>query len=1025
MKIWRVLLIAAASLVVVLVIATVLVFNSGFQTWIARKAVAAQPDLKADIGRVSVGLNQVELTSVKVTQPGLILTLPSASIDVSVLKAASKKVEVKRLTAHGWTLDLTAPQKVAGARVLGRQGLAGYVAVLGQAQAAPATQAEAFQGIFSQLKLPVDLAVDAVDLAGEVIFPMEPGQPAGRARVTITGGQLAAGREGSFVVTADAGLAGAVTSLSSRSQIGVRMDTPSSIDRVSVKMDAKAVGTQFPQGAALQLDLNAERRSGGTESYVALIKSAGKSLVDLQAQLPLGAKKLEGKVLLSMQDSDLTPFALGRPLPAFTAKADSAFGVDTQFTQFQANGTLDLVLSKLEVIQKELASLGVLRVNATFAAEQVDSLLRVSTLQARVDGEKPVAVIDVRQAFEYNLETSELRGVDTTRDLVAISLEGVPLAWAQPFLSNMSLSGGEARGAFIVKAAGGGFSVRAQAPLTVSTFSLAQDGAPLLKDIALSVSPSADVTPQGWQAELADFAVRSGTVKLLSLAAKAGQVSGQKEPIKATGTFAVDLPGVLAQPAAGGAVVLNRGAASGQFTASSGEKQEVAAQMVFSDLVSGQEAFPKVSLDVRADLGADGKFAAQVPIQLEKEGRNSDVQLEAKGTQTAAGVEVNARVTSTMLHVDDVKILGAPFAGASSEQPVSSPPNTPDNKPIWAGIKGQLTLALQQVVYSPELIVKDINGSVSISEAAVTLEALKAVLGTGGQVAVNGGLTFTPVAKQPYTLKADVAVTNLDSGATLKAFKSGDALPLVEGKFDLTTKVAASGASLDALADQARGDVRITSKGGLFRPVPSNYVDALSSARTQLLKRTEQAGAISSLAGALGAKLPGNLGGATAKVQAVAERLGELEAVVKLISEVKFDQLTFDAGSDSNLDTILRDLTITSPELRFVGAGGLKYQPDVPLWKQALSLRLNGAARGKAAEAMKKANLLGDSVDALGYIPLTLAVNVDGTAEKPDTSKLVAALIEKVLALKMEPGDLERIRQGDIASLLNLLTQLK
>ncbi|HRE82002.1 MAG TPA: hypothetical protein PLN52_13175, partial [Opitutaceae bacterium] len=127
MKIWRVLLIAAASLVVVLLIATVLVFNSGFQTWIARKAVAAQPDLKADIGRVSVGLNHVELTSVRLTQPGLILTLPSASVDVSVLKAASKKVEVKRLTAHGWTLDLTAPQKVAGARVLGRQGVAGYV----------------------------------------------------------------------------------------------------------------------------------------------------------------------------------------------------------------------------------------------------------------------------------------------------------------------------------------------------------------------------------------------------------------------------------------------------------------------------------------------------------------------------------------------------------------------------------------------------------------------------------------------------------------------------------------------------------------------------------------------------------------------------------------------------------------------------------------------------------------------------------------------------------------------------------
>jgi len=1027
MKFLRVLLFASTAIIVLILVGVGVAFNSSFQTWATRRALAAQPDLKADVGRVSVGLNRIELGNIRLVRPGMILTLPSATVDVSAIKAAGKKVDVKKIVAHGWTLDLTAPAKVAGSLPPGRKGLAGYVAVLATVSAAPAEKSAAFHGIFGRMKLPVELSLDRADLAGEVIFPTEADKPPGRAKVTLTGGQLGAGKEGSFTVVADATLTGAVTSLSSRSQIGIRMDTPSSIDRIAATTEAKAIGAQFPNGAELQSNLKAERGTQGAETYRLVATSGGRTLVSLDAELPSGAARLDGKVVLAVRDTDLSPFALGRPVPTFVATADTKFWADTAFERFGASGTLDLAVSKLEAIQKELGTVGALKINATFALEHTGTSLRVTTLQARVDGVKPLATVDVRQAFEYILESGELRVADANRDLVALTVEVFPLAWAQPFLGKLALTGGEARGAFVVRAAGGGFSVRPQAPFTVSSFSLSQDGNAVLRDVSLSLNPSADVTPKGWQAEIADFSARSGSATLLSLSAKAGQVSGDKQPVKATGSFAVDLPGTLAQPVAAGAVRLSRGAAKGQFTLSSGEKQEVATQVVISDLAAAnQESLPKVSIDLRADIAANGQFAAQMPLLVEQAGRKSDLSIDAKGKSSSAGVEVEARVSSTLVHVNDMKSLLLPLAGDTKAKPTRPTPSpTPDTKPVWAGVKGKLSLALQQVIYSPDLTVRDINGTVSIAEAAVTLEALKAVLGTGGQLAVSGGVTFVPATAKPYTLKADIAVSNLDSGATLKAFSSGPALPLVEGKFDLASKVSASGPNLASLADQARGDVKISSKGGLFRPVPSNYVEALGSARTQILKRTEQVSAISSLAGALGAKLPGNLGGTTAKIQSLAERIGDLEAIVKLIAEVKFDQLTFDAGGDNNLDTVLRDLTITAPELRFVGAGGLKYQPNVPLWKQALSLKLNGAARGKAAEVMKKGNLLGEQVDGLGYTPLSLAIDVDGTAEKPDTSKLVASLIEKVLSLKLEPGEIEKIRQGDIASLLALLGQLK
>ena len=59
----------------------------------------------------------------------------------------------------------------------------------------PASAAvEAFDGIFSRIKIPVDLSVDGVQLEGDVILP----ESRGRVKVTLAGGGLREGREGKF-----------------------------------------------------------------------------------------------------------------------------------------------------------------------------------------------------------------------------------------------------------------------------------------------------------------------------------------------------------------------------------------------------------------------------------------------------------------------------------------------------------------------------------------------------------------------------------------------------------------------------------------------------------------------------------------------------------------------------------------------------------------------------------------------------------------------------------------------------------
>jgi hypothetical protein len=252
MKLKRVLLFGSLAVLVLLVALVALAFNSGVQTWAVRRALKGQPDLSVEVGRVSVGLQSVVLSQITLRQPGLKLTLPEVTSELSVIDAVSRKVRVRRVKAHGWTLDLTAPAPLAAGGSPERRAVAGYFAVLsgvnGNASAAPAPKAEAFAGIFGLLRLPVELSLEDADLAGAVIFPTAAGQPAGRAVVTVTGGKLGAAREGRFRVEAKAEMSGAVSQLTATSDIGLRMDAPDSIDRVSAVTDLVAVGSRFPGG---------------------------------------------------------------------------------------------------------------------------------------------------------------------------------------------------------------------------------------------------------------------------------------------------------------------------------------------------------------------------------------------------------------------------------------------------------------------------------------------------------------------------------------------------------------------------------------------------------------------------------------------------------------------------------------------------------------------------------------------------------------------------------------------------------
>ncbi|HEX2855221.1 MAG TPA: hypothetical protein VHO24_18445 [Opitutaceae bacterium] len=1012
MKLVRPLLIGLAVVTVLGVIAVSVAFTSGFQTWAARKALARQPGMQGTIGSVSAGLSRVEAKDVRIVRDGAVLSLPAVEANLPLVSAGmSQKVTITRLVAKGWVLDLTnadpAVRKVVAAPLL--PSLAPRTrdfSLVNSAFAADATNpppastaplARIFRGVFAQLQLPVDLSLDGVELEGEVIVAPVPGKPAERLKVIVRGGGLAAGKEGTFTFNCSATAGAGVAPISAQALQGTltaAMDTPRTFTRLAVKGEASASGTQFPRGVKLNVQLSATRGASG-ESYVVSLAGEGKQLAGLNVEFPFtpggitANSKLSGTWKINLRDADLAPFALGFPLPVFETAGEGAFETDAAFAAIHASGKLSATADKLGVVRPELAAMGQVRMNSAFDLARHGDALRVERLTLDLAGEKPVASVRALQAFDFNPKTAELTA-DPTRDLFGVTLEGVPLAWAQPFLTGVKVSGGDLKGDFVASAGGGGLALRPKQPLTISNLGVTQEGKPLVQAVDLSVNASADYTPQGWQMVIAPFTARSGAATLLTLEAKAGQLAGRDRSIKATGKLTSNFPALLTQPATAGAAQITSGDASLDFSASLGARQEIQARLAIVNLAAAARdasvKLPVITADLRADREADGKITIGLPVLVERDGRKSDLNIAGTLLPDKTGFAIDAHVTSTLLVVEDVQILASPFGAASAAPATPGQPAPRDTTPAWAGLSGKLTLALKRLIYSDTFEVADVTGTLRLEAGAVKLEGLHAGLGEGGEAKANGGVMFDAKATEPYSVRAELVVNNFETGPLFRALDATKAAT-VEGKFDLKSQLAGSGENLPALMARTHGDLHLISKSGIFRGLRSDVVETIKAAPTAL------SGLVTGIGSLIG--LEKEAAEKAEKLGIDINKRGKLVAeIATALAEIPYDQLSVSLVRSPTLDVKLQEFTLISPEVRLGGTGTIAYQKNVSLLAQALDLRLQLGARGKVADLMKKVSLLGDTQDDLGYAAFAIPVHIGGSLAQTDTGELKKELMK-------------------------------
>ena len=1006
MKPFRLFLIGAAVLAALVLVVVLVAFSSRFQTWAVRRALASRPGLHASIGSVSAGVGRVDITGLRLESHGAVLTVPTLSADLPLLSAGLRnRVLITRLSVEGWTLDLTKARGLSDTTVatVPVAGLRDF-SLLSSAHAAdlaPPTAAvtrELFQGIFAQLHLPVDLSLDGVDLAGAIILADIAGYSSGRIRVTLTGGGLASGRDGKFLVALDADSAltpGAPFNSRLRANLVAAMDTPRTFSRLGAKVDATATAPKFPRGVNLTADL-AATRAGAGENYTLSLASGDKPLLAAQATYPGSMNRIDGTWKVEVRDADLAPFAFGRALPVFQVAGEGRFDADAAFADLHAAGKLVAAAENLAAFQVPtvgsipgLAALGAVHLTADFDLTQRGDIAHVGRLNLSVNGAQPIATVQSLQAFEFNSKTRELNADDVTRELLLITLQGLPLVWTQSLATGFTFVGGDIRGEITATARNGGFAIRTKSPLTTVGASLTRAGKPWLRAVDLSVNFSGDYTPRGWQAELAPLTARSGERTLLVLEAKAGQLAGRNQPIKSAGKFSASLPAVLRQPVAAGMAQLTRGNATGEFVVSLDSTRAIQVKIALTDLATDPklttEKLPSLSAELRADIAAEGKITLNAPLLIERDGRKSDLNIEGSLTLEKDGVAIDARATSTLFVVDDAKILGAPFVPSSQSAPAEGAVKSagPDAAPPWAGVNGQLALVLKKVVYSDTFQAADVTGMLRLDASALRFENVQAGFGDGTEGKFTGGVIFDAKSAAPYALAADVALKDFDPAQLFKALNPGQPAT-VEGKFTVTSKLAGNAVHVADFATAAHGDFQLASKGGVFRGLPVNVA-----------AKNERLGKLAAGVGFVGNALDVFKGRKDdSEITSLAKAVADFS---KILAAISYDQLSVVLTRDPAGNTVLKDFTLIAPEMRITGEGQAAHKAGGALLDEAIAMEFKLRARGHTGDVLKFLGKLEAQTDKLGYAACTLPLKVGGTLGKPDTSELNNALASLAL----------------------------
>lgn len=1011
MRFIRLLLIFLTIAVALVALLALVALTPVAQTWLLERALTGPSGLRASAGSVLAGLSRIDVTDLRLEARGAVLMLPTVEAGLPLKTALwDRKFLAGHLVAKGWTLDLSRQPIAAGDE---QSSSAATVAPAGSTGDAVAVSAKpisaqqallAVQRFVTGWKLPCDVALDDVELEGDVLFASAAGGKPAKVHVTVKGGRLSAGHAGDFAFDAtgampDSGLP--PTMVGAHGRLVVAMDSPRTVNRVEFKGNVSSDGGWWPDDLGVAAAVTAA--DAGEAAFALDLSRGDRHIAIVGARFSVAKNRWAGTWKLELREADLARLFPGRTLPTLAAAGEGQFDVAPDLTQAHAVGRLHSAASHLEVLVPSLDRLGAMTLDTGFDLTHSGNTVRIDRLDAAVSGPRPVATMQSLQSFSLDERTGNLKTANPGVDWLAGSLQGFPLAWIAGGVDGLAFGGGDLTGDFSVKAADGAFTLSSKAPLAATGVSVQRAGASLAQGLDLSLALVAAYTPRGWQMQGAPLTVSHDGRRLVTIDFKLSPLAETGRRVAIGGTWQADLEAMAAQPGIAGTRWIKGRSASGDFSARVGTAADVTGKIV----VVGHD--PTRSLTVKGSIQVDayGGVGFHAPIAIAVGPNGSEFTADGAWFHDKSGPRLDAEITGVNVALEHVGVLAASLSptlfGAAG--PPTGAMSQRDQRPFWGDWAGRVKLDIYRLRVGDQEV-NEVAGTFDVDHGSIHL--------TGGRGAfvspnapppaeqwrrrakeeaarsvatVQGSMVFDAAAEFPYRVEASAAVDTIDAARWFAPMPSGREAT-IEGRFAVAGTVTASGRTLPDLIQRRREELRLTSTGGIVRLLKTTVAEAIPETPTPV------SDTLGNIGGAVGTLL-GRKGGSLSSGKNPLSK--ETEAVLNFTSqmtEIGYDQLALTAvpGADGTIQ--LADIALTSPEELLTGTGQIAGGDGRPLRARALGLDLRLGFRGGPAELLTTAGVVSTEKDAQGYALLRQPVHFGGTLEQIDASEWRAVLVK-------------------------------
>jgi hypothetical protein len=534
MKSSRVLVIVLGVIAALVVIVGALALSPPVQRWAVLRATSSVPGLKLEVDRVSAGFSQLALSGVTVEQSGVEIKIDRLDADYSLRQLLfSDRLVITRLVGRGVAVDasrMTFDEQAA-------------------AVSSPATA----PGFLAEITLPLEMVIDELDIEGRGLIPLAANTAPVAVTFKLTGGGFAPGKEGTLRLsgTLNNPVPDAVVStLGAEITLRAVQTEQRGFDRVAMSavLDAEGSGitgqTQLNIAAELSRDLNGENYVVNIDT---LLGGKPENVLALQARLPAQQNEFDGEWTLRARKEQFAPFLLGLTVPEFDVEGEGNFGFSPVTLAVRMAGRLDANINQLELLDPKWAVFGPLKTNIRFDVAEKDQVVKLNHLKVSLHGENPVLDLEAVNAAEFNLATSQLQvGEGKTSDVLDFKLHRLPLAWVQPFVDAVTLTGEDISGRFSVISEQGNLRLRSIEPLAVRGLTATQHDLVLVSQATISAELETLLTENDVQVLVRDFSLRTPAGDSLSATGSINAPVSLTTPFVIAVNYQADLPTLLA-----------------------------------------------------------------------------------------------------------------------------------------------------------------------------------------------------------------------------------------------------------------------------------------------------------------------------------------------------------------------------------------------------------------------------------------------------------------------------------------------